>query len=70
MKEIILKVEGMACSGCENRIQNSLKTIDGVENVAANHIDGTVVVNLNNEIDVSILENRIEDLGFTIVKEK
>lgn len=69
MKEIILKVEGMACSGCENRIQNSLKTIDGVENVAANHIDGTVVVNLNNEIDVSILENRIEDLGFTIVKE-
>ena len=25
MKEIILNVEGMACEGCENRIQNSLK---------------------------------------------
>ena len=30
MKEIILNVEGMACEGCENRIQNSLKNIEGI----------------------------------------
>lgn len=69
MKEINLKVEGMACTGCENRIQNSLKTIDGVESVIANHKLGTVNINLNKEIDNSILITRIEDLGFNVVKE-
>lgn len=29
MKEIVLKVEGMMCSRCENRVKNSLKNIDG-----------------------------------------
>ena len=37
MKETIIKVEGMVCNGCENRVQNALKNIDGVENVVADH---------------------------------
>lgn len=28
MKETIIKVEGMVCNGCENRVQNALKTIE------------------------------------------
>lgn len=31
MKEIIINVEGMACEGCENRIQNAVNNIDGVD---------------------------------------
>ena len=44
MKETIIKVEGMICYGCENRVQNALKTIEGVEKVIANHTNGTVTV--------------------------
>ena len=35
MKETIIKVKGMVCNGCENRVQNALKTIDGIEEVIA-----------------------------------
>lgn len=69
MKETIIKVNGMSCSGCENRIQNALKNIQGVENVVANHKLGTVTISCNNEISISLLEEKIEDIGFDVVKE-
>ena len=66
MKEIVLNVEGMVCNGCENRVQNALKTIDGVENVVANHENGTVTVTLNKEVSENILKEKIEDIGFDV----
>lgn len=67
MKEIKLKVEGMVCSGCENRVKNSLKTMQEVEEVVANHVDGIVVITLNKDVDVDILKEKIEDLGFEVL---
>lgn len=64
MKEINLKVKGMHCEGCENRIKNSLGTIDGVDEVIASHIDGTVLIKTNKKIDLKDIKERIEDLGF------
>lgn len=64
MKEINLKVKGMHCEGCENRIKNSLSTIDGVDEVIANHIDGTVLIKTNKEVDLEEIKEKIEDLGF------
>ncbi len=66
MKELIFNVRGMMCGGCENRVQNALKTIDGVEEVKADHITGTVTVTLNKEIDKSIIEEKIEDIGYEV----
>lgn len=66
MKEVVIKVEGMMCSGCENRVQNALKEIEGVENVVANHEEGTVKVTLVSDVDVTVLNETIEDLGFDI----
>ena len=69
MKEITIKVKGMVCNGCENRVQNALKTINGVENVVANHNTGLVTITLNNEISQELLEGKIEDIGFEVIKE-
>ena len=66
MKETIIKVEGMVCNGCENRVQNALKTIKGVENVVANHINGTVTVTSINEVEENTLKEKIEDIGFEV----
>ena len=63
-KEINLKVKGMHCEGCENRIKNSLSTIDGVDEVIAKHIDGTVLIKINKEFDLEDIKERIADLGF------
>ena len=64
MKEINLKVIGMHCEGCENRIKNLLSTIDGIEEVIANHIDGTILIKTNKEVDIEDIKEKIEDLGF------
>ena len=66
MKEIIIKIEGMVCNGCENRVQNALKNIDGVENVVADHKTGVVTITAKNEVEESIIKESIEDIGFEV----
>lgn len=39
-----LQVEGMMCTGCEQRIGTALRRIDGVRDVAADHTIGEVRV--------------------------
>ena len=57
--EIIIKVKGMMCSGCENRVKNALKDMSEVEEVVASHADGTVVITLDKDIDVDTLKEKI-----------
>ncbi len=66
MKETIIKVTGMVCNGCENRVQNALKTIEGVENVVANHKNGTVTITSRNEVSENVMKEKIEDIGFEV----
>lgn len=66
MKEIIIKVEGMVCNGCENRVKNALTTIEGVENVIANHNKGTVTVISKDEVSENVMKEKIEDIGFEV----
>ena len=69
MKEIILNVKGMVCNGCENRVKNALKNIDGVEEVLANHETGVVKVTSSENVSKEKLEETIEDIGFEVVKD-
>lgn len=69
MKEIVIKVNGMVCTGCENRVKNALLDVDGVENVNADHVKGEVSVKLNDNVDKLAIEEKIEDLGFDVIKE-
>lgn len=68
MKETILKVSGMECGGCENRIKNALSTIEGIESVDADYKTGIVKVKSNEEITKEQMEETIEDIGFEIEK--
>ena len=67
MKEYNMKIEGMMCAGCENRVQNALKTIEGVEEVVANHTDGSVKVTAKETVTEESIKEKIEDIGYTIV---
>ena len=68
MKELEIKVNGMMCSGCENRVQNALKQIDGIEDVKANHIEGNVKVTAREEVDENTIKETIEDIGYEVIK--
>lgn len=69
MKEIKIKVEGMVCEGCENRVKNALTTIEGIEKVEASYQKGEVTIFAKEEISKSVMEEKIEDIGFEVVKE-
>lgn len=66
MKEIIINVEGMVCGGCENRVINALKSVDGVSEVIADHKTGVVKVSVKDDIAENILKDKIEDIGFNV----
>lgn len=68
MKEIELKVEGMSCEGCENRIKNALKEIDKVEFVVADHKKKKVRVTLKDNFNFNIIKETIENLGFEVLE--
>ena len=69
MKETNLIVNGMMCGGCENRVKNAIKNIEGVENVIADHKTGKVIVISNNEVSEEIIKETLEDIGYEVVKE-
>lgn len=69
MKDIELKVEGMVCNGCENRVKNALKNINGVEGVNANYTTGIVKVTTSDDVLENTIKEKIEDIGFEVVKE-
>lgn len=69
MEEIVLKVNGMMCGGCENRVKNAVQNIDGVESVNADHNTGKVIVIKNKNISKNIIIETLEDIGYEIVKE-
>ena len=69
MKEINLIVNGMMCGGCENRVKNAIKNIEGVENVTADHNTGKVIVISDNEVSEETIKEALEDIGYEVVKE-
>lgn len=69
MKDIELKVEGMVCNGCENRVKNALKNINGVEEVDANYTIGIVKVTASDDVLENTIKEKIEDIGFEVVEE-
>ena len=69
MKETNLIVNGMMCGGCENRVKNAIKNIEGVENVTADHNTGKVIVISNNEVSEEIIKEALEDIGYEVVRE-
>ena len=61
-----IEVSGMSCDGCERNVENSLKSIDGVRRVEANHETGTVEVALEDGVDTDRLSTAIHDAGYEV----
>lgn len=66
MKEIKLKINGMMCAGCENRVKSAVSLIEGVEKVDADHNTGIVTVASKEDLDISKIKEKIIDIGYEI----
>ncbi len=67
MEQLNLNVSGMTCTGCENRIERTLKDLDGVRHVNADHHAGAVTVMLDEgQTDEAAVRGRIEQVGYEV----
>lgn len=68
--KIEIKISGMSCTGCENRVENVLKNIENVESVNANYNTGIVEIETNNikDLDINMIKETLEDLGYDILE--
>ncbi|MEU4377575.1 heavy-metal-associated domain-containing protein [Pseudonocardia alni] len=67
METVTLRVEGMSCGGCEQRIAAVLGRVEGVREVSADHTTGRVGVRVGPELaDPSVLTDRVEAAGFAV----
>ncbi|MGR3178555.1 MAG: heavy metal translocating P-type ATPase, partial [Candidatus Anammoxibacter sp.] len=64
----IVKITGMHCASCVNRIEKALNAIDGVESATVNLVTEKAFIVGNPPIE--ILYKTIEGLGFGVVKDK
>ncbi|RBM17394.1 heavy metal transporter [Prauserella sp. PE36] len=66
----MLQVEGMSCSGCEQRLGTVLRRVEGVRGVVADHTCGRVEVRVDPAVtDRTVLVERIEAAGYRVAEE-
>ncbi len=68
MRKIVLKINGMSCSRCEQRVKDTLEDLREVDEVKVDLRDKKAEVMLNRDIDDRKLKEIIEDLGYELVK--
>lgn len=65
MKEIKLKIEGMYCAGCSNRLEKILNNVDGVESAKVSLEEKSADIKYNEEeVELNTILQEIEDAGF------
>jgi len=65
--EKIIKIDGMKCSGCANRVTNTLKAIKGIKKVSVSLDDKCATITYKKELDNELITNSINELGFKVV---
>lgn len=70
MATVVLQVNGMSRTGCEQRIGTVLERVEGVRTVEAEHTCGRVRVRFAPErAGPEVLAERVESLGYEVVGE-
>jgi sulfite exporter TauE/SafE/copper chaperone CopZ len=67
MKKIYVKIKGIHCSNCINKITNALNNINDIKNVEIKK--DIACVTYNNNLDIEIIINTLNDLGYETKKE-
>ena len=62
-----IKIKGMMCEHCENRVKNALEALDGVENAQVSHTSGTAIISISNSVDDKAIKNAVEQAGYKVI---
>ena len=65
MKDIKLKIEGMHCTGCSNRLEKVLNNLEGVETAKVSLEEKKATIKYDEtKINIENIKETIEDAGF------
>jgi copper chaperone len=68
MKNVILNVNGMSCSHCENAVKKAVGNLDGVSNVSVDLEGKTVTVDYDeSKVTLDNIKFEIDDQGYEVV---
>ena len=62
-----MHIEGMMCGHCEARVKKTLEGISGVKSAVVSHEKGTAIVELESNVDSSILNSHFHKMLFVLV---
>lgn len=66
-ENVTLQVEGMTCSGCEQRVGKVLRRLEGVREATADHRNGQVRVRFDPAVtDRAALVAQIDTAGYQV----
>ena len=64
--EKILKIDGMSCSHCSQRVEKALNQIDGVS-AKVSLEEKCATLTLTKDVPDNVLKEAVEDAGFTVI---
>lgn len=69
--EVVINVDGMTCTGCENAIKAGVENLEGIASVESSFEEGWTKVKYDpDKTSVEQIEGKITDTGYTVVGEK
>ena len=60
-------INGMSCGHCFKRVEDALKSVNGVKSVNVYLEEKKADIILKKDVDNEILKNAVEDVGFEVV---
>ena len=60
-------IEGMSCGHCSKRVEEALKSVNGVKSVSISLEEKKAKVVLKTEVDNCVLKAAVEDVGFEVI---
>lgn len=64
MTEKTIKVSGMTCNHCKANVENNLVAIEGIDNIEIDLESGKVQMT-GEDIDLGMVKNKVESIGYT-----
>ncbi len=62
-----IKIKGMMCEHCENRVKKCLLQLPQVEEAVVSHKEGTALITLREDISDNVLKKAIEDQDYEVI---
>ena len=60
-------INGMSCGQCSKRVEDALKSVNGVKSVKVSLEEKKADIILKNDVDNNVLKNAVENVGFEVV---